>query len=127
MRGRKKNASRARTNRFQPRRGSTSGTASSTASVGRTSVTSAGDAAGVGDERQVPRALDRRRQLSLMARTDAAQAARQNLAVVRDEAAEGAVILVVDEVHPALAERAGLGRTAHLILLLFVFRLTTAG
>ena len=62
----------------------------------------------VRNEREVARALDRGRQLTLMPRAHAAQAARQNLAVIGDEAAEGAIVLVVDEAHAALAEWAAL-------------------
>ena len=55
----------------------------------------------VRDQRQVARALDRRAQLTLMPRAHAAQAAGQDLAVVGDEAAERAVVLVVDEADAA--------------------------
>src|SRR5215207_2469739 len=53
--------------------------------------------ANVGNDRQVAGALDRFLQLPLMACANAAQAARQDLAVVSDEPAERAVIFVVDE------------------------------
>src|SRR6476661_7760172 len=74
----------------------------------------------VREDRDVPCALDRGAQLTLMPRAHAAQAARQDLAVVGDEAAEGALVLVVDETDPALAERAGLGWASHGLLLLVV-------
>ena len=74
----------------------------------------------VRNEREVARALDRRRQLALVTRADAAQAARQDLAVVGDEAAERAVILVVDEADARLAERAGLWWASHGLFLVLV-------
>src|SRR5947207_1825401 len=61
-----------------------------------------------------------------MSRAGTAQPARQNLAVVGDEAAERAVILVVDKVHARFAERTGfLGSSHGLLLVLVVIRLTT--
>src|SRR5437868_4736505 len=69
--------------------------------------------ADVGNDREIPRALDRGRQLALMPRAHAAQAARENLAMVRDKAAERAIIFVVDEVHARLAERTGLLWPSH--------------
>src|SRR5665213_64194 len=59
-------------------------------------------------ERQVARPFDRRRQLTLMAGTDAAQPTRQDLAGVGEKATEGAIILVIDEPHAGLAEWATL-------------------
>src|SRR6185437_4636621 len=69
--------------------------------------------ADVRDDRQVSRALDRGRQLTLVTRADAAQAARQNLAVVGDESAERAVVFVVDETNARLAEWTGLLWATH--------------
>src|SRR5262249_42956131 len=74
----------------------------------------------VRDQREIAGPLDGRRQLPLMARARAAQAARQDLAGVGEEPAEGAVILVVDEAHAGLAERAGLLWAAHRLLLVVV-------
>src|SRR5215211_6453928 len=75
---------------------------------------------GVGKQREIAGALDRGAQLTLMPRAHAAQAARQDLAVIGDEAAEGALVLVVDEAHAALAEGAGLGWASHRLLLVLV-------
>src|SRR4051812_29973004 len=78
--------------------------------------------ADVRNDGEVPCALHRRRQLTLMTGADAAQPARQNLAVVGDETAKGAVILVVDEPNARLAEWAGfLGSSHGLVLVLIVF------
>src|SRR5689334_19573014 len=64
-----------------------------------------------------------------MARACTTQTARQNLAMVRNESAERAVIFVVDEVHTRLAERAGLLWASHCLLLVLVVILvaTTVG
>src|ERR1043166_307114 len=61
--------------------------------------------ADIGNDRQIARALDRGGQLTLVSRAYAAQTTWENLAMIRDEAAECAIILVVDEVHARLAER----------------------
>src|SRR5688572_24666485 len=76
--------------------------------------------ADVRNECQVARTLDRVRQLPLVARARSAQAARQDLPVVGDEAAERPIILVVDEVDPALAEGTRFLWTAHGLLLVVV-------
>src|SRR5206468_7617758 len=62
--------------------------------------------ADVGDECEEARPLDSRCQLTLMARAHAAQAGRKDLPLIRDEAAEGAIVLVVDPANTTLAERA---------------------
>src|SRR5687768_959598 len=74
----------------------------------------------VRDQREVPRALDRDRELALVTRADSAQAARQDLAVVGDEAAERAIILVVQEADARLAEGAGLLWASHGLFLVVV-------
>src|SRR4051812_35310364 len=74
----------------------------------------------VRDQRQVARALDRDAQLTLMAGAHAAEAAGQDLPVIGDEAAEGALVLVVDEADARLAEWAGLRWAAHGLLLVLV-------
>src|SRR5687767_99802 len=77
-------------------------------------------AARVGKQRQIPRALDRDAQLTLMPRAHAAQTARENLTVVGDEPAERTLVLVVHETHAALAERASLRWASHGLLLILV-------
>src|SRR5688572_12233434 len=72
--------------------------------------------ANVRNEREVPRPLDRVGELALVARARAAQATRQDLAVVGDEASEGAIILVVDEMHARLTEGARLLWPAHRVI-----------
>src|SRR5881227_3740429 len=84
------------------------------------------ETADVRNQRQIACALDRDRQLTLMASADAAQPARQDLAMIGNEAAEGAVILVIDEMNPRLAERTALGWSSHGLLLVLVFVLATA-
>src|SRR5690349_2284637 len=69
--------------------------------------------ADIGNDRQIAGAFDRSRQLTLMSCAHTAQTAGENLAMVRDEAAERAIILVVDEVHARLAERTGLLWPSH--------------
>src|SRR5262245_20963149 len=78
---------------------------------------SARETSRVRQEREIARALDRGAQLTLVPRAHAAQAAGQDLSVVGDEAAEGALVLVVDETDAALAEWAGLGWASHGLLL----------
>src|SRR5919199_6313432 len=112
--GRTRKAASARSARGHPWR---RGESAAPSVIGRRSGLVAAD---VRDERQVARLLDRRRELPLVARADAAQAARQDLAVVGDEAAERPVVLVVHEPHARLAERAGLLWAAHRLLLVLV-------
>ena len=83
----------------------------------------------VGNDREIASALDRGRQLALMPRAGAAQATRQNLAVIRDEAAEHAVVLVIDEMHARLAEGTGFLGSSHglLLVLVVVLLATTVG
>src|SRR5438094_7665320 len=105
--GTNRNAKMPSTNRPHPRStgaGATSGAATGFA-TGPGSVILALQSPDVRNKRQVAGALDCRRQLPLMPRAHAAQPARQNLSVVGDEATEGAVVFVVDEPDPRLAER----------------------
>src|SRR4051812_37664603 len=84
--------------------------------------------ANVRNDGEVARALHRRRELTLMTGADAAQPARQNLAVVGDETAKRTVILVVDESNARLAEWAGFLGSAHgLVLVLIIFVAPTRG
>src|ERR1700731_91323 len=53
---------------------------------------------GVGQQRNVPRALERNRETSLVARAGAGHAAGQNLAPLADEAAQTRDLFVIDEV-----------------------------
>src|SRR5919199_894409 len=112
--GRTRKAASARSARGHPWR---RGASAAPSVIGRSSGLVAAD---VGDEREVARLLDRDRELPLVARADAAQATRQNLPVVGDEAAERAVVLVVHEADARLAERAGLLWAAHRLLLVLV-------
>src|SRR6478735_4278690 len=81
---------------------------------------SARETSRVRQQREVARTLDRGAQLTLVPRAHAAQAAGQDLSVIGDEATEGALVLVVDEPHAALAEGAGLGWASHGLLLVLV-------
>src|SRR5437879_12387592 len=68
---------------------------------------------GVGQERELPRALDRGRELALVPRAHARQAARQDLAALGQEAPQRAFVLVVEHTHARLAYGTGLGRPSH--------------
>ncbi len=63
---------------------------------------------GVGQQREVPRALDRRGELALVERLGARDAARHDLARLGDVLLECAQILVVDLLHPFGGEPAEL-------------------
>src|SRR5687768_18369015 len=76
-------------------------------------VMSGGVTPRVRNEREEAGALDCRRQLPLVAGARSAQPARQDLAVVGDEASERAVVLVVDEADTRLAEGAGFLWSSH--------------
>src|SRR3989449_2361025 len=67
----------------------------------------------VGQERELPRALDRGRELALVPRAHARQAARQDLAALGQEAPQRAFVLVVEHTHARLAYGTGLGRPSH--------------
>src|SRR5688500_10945478 len=58
-----------------------------------------------GQQRQETRALHGRRDLPLVTRTHSRHAARQNLALIGDEARKRLLVLVVDEANAVLAER----------------------
>src|SRR3989442_12609708 len=75
--------------------------------------TSAAVSLDVGQERELPRALDRGRELALVPRAHARQAARQDLAALRQEAPQPAFVLVVEHAHARLAYGTGLGRPSH--------------
>lgn len=77
------------------------------------------------NDREVTGALDRSRKLALVARAGSAEAARKNLALVGDEAAEGAVILVIDPAYASFAERAALLWSSHCRLILVVVVIVT--
>src|SRR5690606_35671501 len=70
-------------------------------------------ASDIRDQRQIPSPLDRGRDLPLVPRAHARHAAREHLALFRDQAAERLLVLVVDLAYPRLAERARLGATTH--------------
>src|SRR2546422_725935 len=67
----------------------------------------------LGPERELPRALDRGRELALVPRAHARQAARQDLAALGQEAPQRAFVLVVEHTHARLAYGTGLGRPSH--------------
>src|SRR5438270_712110 len=74
---------------------------------------SAGVPLDVGQQRQLARPLDRGRELSLVPRAHARQPARENLAALRQEPSQGAVVLVVEHSHAGLAHGARLGGPPH--------------
>ncbi len=80
----------------------------------------------VRDDRQVTRALDCRRQLTLMTCARPTQAARKDLSLVRDETAERAVVLIVDPANASFAERAAFLWSSHDWLILVVVVIVTA-
>src|SRR3954463_7122244 len=106
--GRKRNAASASRSFPHPRSDGAGATASDILAL---------QAPRVRQQREVAGALDGVAHLPLMPRAHAAQAAGQDLPMIRDEAAEGALVLVVDEAHARLAERAGFGWAAHGLLL----------
>src|SRR6266704_240048 len=67
----------------------------------------------VRNQGELPRALDRRRELPLVPRTHSRQPAGQNLAALGEEAAQGPVVLVVEHTRAGFAHGAGLGGTSH--------------
>src|SRR5438034_11725389 len=73
-----------------------------------TLLVSAGALAHVGQQRQLTRALDGTGDLVLMPAAGARDAARADLAAVRDELPQGDDVLVVDELHLVAAVLAGL-------------------
>src|SRR2546429_8139342 len=75
--------------------------------------TSAAVSLDVGQERELPRALDRGRELALVPRAHARQAARQDLAALGQEAPQRALVLIVEHAHARLAYGTGLGRPSH--------------
>ena len=81
--------------------------------TGSVTSESALHAADVRNQREETRALHGARELALMPRARSAEPRGKNLAVIRDEASERAVILVVDEVHTRLAERTRFGGSSH--------------
>lgn len=78
------------------------------------------------DDREVTGTLDGGGQLTLMTRAGSAQAAGENLALIRDETAEGAIVLVVDPAYASFAERAALLWSSHCGLILVVVVIVTA-
>src|ERR1041385_7035847 len=91
--GSRKKRNSARISFFHP--GCVASCGTSGAAVGSLTGRSACVAAHVRDDREVARALDGGRELPLMSRAHAAHPARQDLAVVGDETAERAVVLVI--------------------------------
>src|SRR4051812_22010883 len=78
--------------------------------------------ADVRNQREITRALDRRRQLTLMSRARSAQTARKNFPLVRDKTAKRAIVLVIDEAYASFTERAAFLWSSHgLILVVVVF------
>src|SRR5690349_18973555 len=67
---------------------------------------------------EVSRALDCSRKLALMTRAGSVQTRGKNLALVRNESAKSAIILVIDPAHASFAERAALGGSSHFQLIL---------
>src|SRR5437762_362333 len=67
----------------------------------------------IGDQRELAGAFDRGGELALMARAHAGQAARQNLASLREEAAQGPVVLIIEHACAGFAHGTGLGGTSH--------------
>src|SRR5712691_156889 len=78
-----------------------------------TACTSAAVSLDVGQQRELPRPLDRGRKLALVPRAHPRQAARQDLAALGQEAPERALVLVVEHAHARLAYGTGLGRPSH--------------
>src|SRR5690606_19818929 len=66
-----------------------------------------------GEDREVPGPLDRGTELSLVTRARARHPTRQDLALVRDEARQRLLILVVDQPDPGLTELAVLCMPPH--------------
>src|SRR3954463_10542265 len=83
-------------------------------------------ASNVRNQRKEARALDCRRQLTLMTRANSTKTRGEDLALVGDEASERAVILIVDPANAALAERAALLLSSHCRLILVVVIVVTA-
>src|SRR2546422_1682026 len=67
----------------------------------------------VRQQRQLARPLDRGRELALVPRAHAGQATRQDLAALRQEPAQRAVVLVVEHADPGLAHGARLRGASH--------------
>src|SRR3989442_9085132 len=76
-------------------------------------VTLRGVTLDVRDQRELPRALDGRRQLPLMTRAHSREPARQNLAALGKEPATRPVILLVEHPRAGFAHGAGVGGTAY--------------
>jgi hypothetical protein len=72
------------------------------------------------DQRQVARALDRRRELALVTRAGPAQATGKDLPLIGDETSERPVVLVVDPADATLAERTAFLWSSHVCLVLVV-------
>src|SRR2546430_15301500 len=62
---------------------------------------------------ELARPLDRGRELTLTPRARPRQPARQDLAALGEEPAQGAIILVVQHAHPGFARGARLGGSSH--------------
>src|SRR5258708_23704352 len=71
------------------------------------------EAPGVRQQREEAGTLDGGAQLTLMPGAHAAETARQDLAVIGDEAAESTLVLVIDEADAALAEGTRLRSSTH--------------
>ena len=78
------------------------------------------------NDRKVAGTLDCGGELALVARAGSTQAARKNLALIRDETAEGAIVLVIDPAHASFAERAAFLWSSHCVLILVVVVIVTA-
>src|SRR5699024_10547776 len=74
---------------------------------------SAGEPLDVGQQRQLPGALDRRAELPLVACASSRQTARQDLAPLGQEARQSPLILEIDDPDTRLADGAGLGGALH--------------
>src|SRR5436190_292964 len=73
----------------------------------------AGVALDIRKQRELPRALDRCRELPLVPGAHPREPAGQNLAALGEEAAQRPVILVVEHARAGFAHGTGLGGTSH--------------
>jgi hypothetical protein len=80
--------------------------------------------ANVRDESEESRSLDRCRKLALVARAGSAQPRGKDLPLIGDEAAERAIVLVIDPADAALAEWAALLWSSHVLILVVVIVVT---
>src|SRR5690242_19855893 len=77
------------------------------------SDSSAGEPLDVRQQRQLPRALDRRAELALMSGAGARETARQDLPALGQEPGQGALVLEVHDPDAGLTDGAGLRGSLH--------------